>query len=67
MPRAGAKDASRRSPKWQARREAIIDTSARVFARRGYHATGISDTQYELRPRFRESSRGFVFTTLVTF
>ena len=31
------------------------------------HATGISDTQYELRPRFRESSRGFVFTTLVTF
>ena len=30
-------------------------------------ATGISDTQYELRPRFRESSRGFVITTLVTF
>lgn len=30
-----------RSPKWQARREAIVDTSARVFARRGYHATGI--------------------------
>jgi TetR/AcrR family transcriptional regulator, cholesterol catabolism regulator len=39
----GAKTAkdSRRSPKWQARRDAIIDVSARVFARRGYHATGI--------------------------
>jgi len=31
----------RRSERWRARREAIIDTSARVFARRGYHATGI--------------------------
>ncbi len=30
-------------------------------------ATGIRDTRYELRPRFRESSRGVVFTTLVTF
>jgi 3-oxoacyl-[acyl-carrier protein] reductase len=43
MPRAETKTESRRSPKWQARREAIIDTSARVFARRGYHATGISE------------------------
>src|SRR5215472_15488271 len=34
---------SRRSSKWRARREAIIDTSARVFARRGYHATGIAE------------------------
>jgi AcrR family transcriptional regulator len=33
----------RRSPKWLARREAIVDTSARVFARRGYHATGINE------------------------
>ena len=33
----------RRSAKWQARRQAIIDTSARVFARRGYHATGITE------------------------
>ena len=33
----------RRSQKWQARREAIIDTSARLFARRGYHATGITE------------------------
>jgi opacity protein-like surface antigen len=30
-------------------------------------ATGISDKPYELRPRFRDSSRGVVFTTLVTF
>ena len=41
--RADATGESRRSPKWQARRQAIIDTSARVFARRGYHATGIND------------------------
>ncbi len=34
-------DDSRRRPNWQARREAIIDTSASVFARQGYHATGI--------------------------
>jgi AcrR family transcriptional regulator len=36
-------DDARRSPKWQARRQAIIDTSAPVFARRGYHATGIME------------------------
>ena len=35
MPRAEATGDSRRSPNWQARRQAIIDTSARVFARRG--------------------------------
>ena len=29
--------------------------------------SGITDTTYELRPRFRESSKGLVFTTLVTF
>jgi TetR/AcrR family transcriptional regulator, cholesterol catabolism regulator len=34
---------SRRSPKWQARRQAIVDTSAPLFARRGYHATGITE------------------------
>ena len=33
----------RRSAKWTARREAIIDTSAEVFARQGYHATGIAE------------------------
>jgi opacity protein-like surface antigen len=30
-------------------------------------ASGITDTLYELRPRFRESSKGIVFTTLFTF
>lgn len=34
---------SRRSARWSARREAIVDTSAAVFARRGYHATGIAE------------------------
>jgi len=42
-PRAGASDDPRRSAKWTARRALIIDTSARVFARRGYHATGIAE------------------------
>jgi len=32
-----------------------------------YRGTGITDTQYDLRPRFRESSKGFVLTTLFTF
>jgi AcrR family transcriptional regulator len=41
MPKAGASDEPRRSAKWAARREAIVDTSAQVFARQGYHATGI--------------------------
>jgi AcrR family transcriptional regulator len=43
MPRAEVVDDSRRSPKWKARREAIIDVSAPVFARHGYHATGIAE------------------------
>ena len=43
MPGAEATDHSRRSAKWRARRQAIIDTSAPVFARRGYHATGIME------------------------
>ena len=43
MPRADERDAPRRNAKWQARLEAIIDTSARVFARQGYHATGINE------------------------
>ena len=34
---------SRRGANFRARREAIIDTSAGVFARGGYHATGIMD------------------------
>ena len=32
-----------------------------------YRGTGITDTRYDLRPRFRESSKGVVFTTLFTF
>ena len=32
-----------RRAKWSARRDEIIDTSARVFARQGYHATGIAE------------------------
>lgn len=43
MPPPGADDDARRSPKWHARRQAIVDTSAKVFARRGYHATGITE------------------------
>jgi opacity protein-like surface antigen len=30
-------------------------------------ASGVTDTLYDLRPRFRESSKGVVFTTLITF
>jgi AcrR family transcriptional regulator len=40
---AEAKGDSRRSAKWELRRQAIIDSSAHVFARRGYHATGIME------------------------
>jgi AcrR family transcriptional regulator len=36
-------DDSKRSAKWKERRDVIIDTSATVFARRGYHATGIAE------------------------
>jgi AcrR family transcriptional regulator len=43
MPRVDASDISRRNPKWQARREAIVDTSARLFAKQGYHATGLNE------------------------
>src|SRR5581483_4880109 len=32
-----------RSPKWEARRQVIVDTSAHLFARNGYHATGIAE------------------------
>jgi len=43
MARPGTTDQSRRRPNWEARRNAIVDTSAQVFARRGYHATGIAE------------------------
>lgn len=36
-------DAGGRNPKWHARFETIVDTSAEVIARRGYHATGIAE------------------------
>jgi AcrR family transcriptional regulator len=32
-----------RRANWQTRRDAIVDTSARVFAQQGYHATGIAE------------------------
>jgi AcrR family transcriptional regulator len=41
-PAPGNGDA-RRSPKWEGRRQAIVDTSARVFAQHGYHATGLTE------------------------
>jgi AcrR family transcriptional regulator len=42
MPRAEAAG-SRRRANWQVRRDAIVDTSARVFAQNGYHNTGINE------------------------
>jgi len=43
MPRTAASDEPRRSAKWKVRRDAIVDVSASVFARSGYHATGIAE------------------------
>jgi AcrR family transcriptional regulator len=43
MARTTTNDAPGRSAKWNERRDAIVDTSATVFARRGYHATGIAE------------------------
>jgi TetR/AcrR family transcriptional regulator, cholesterol catabolism regulator len=43
MAAPGAADEPRRSDKWKARRDAIVDTSAQVFAQQGYHATGIAE------------------------
>jgi AcrR family transcriptional regulator len=43
MPPIAARDEPERSVKWKARRDVIIDTSAPVFARQGYHATGIAE------------------------
>ena len=40
---APGREDPRRSAKWKARRDVIIDTSAQVFARQGYHATGIAE------------------------
>jgi AcrR family transcriptional regulator len=43
MPPTDPSGDPQRSVKWHARRQAIVDTSASVIARRGYHATGIMD------------------------
>ena len=43
MARAEATGDSRRKANWETRYQAIIDTSAGVFARGGYHATGITE------------------------
>ncbi len=43
MPEVKATNEPQRSAKWEARRNLIVDTSAPVFARRGYHATGIAE------------------------
>ena len=43
MAEAEATGTTRRRANWEVRREAIVDTSARVFAKRGYHATGIME------------------------
>jgi AcrR family transcriptional regulator len=43
MARTDAAGDSPRRANWQTRRQAIIDTSAPVFARHGYHATGIME------------------------
>jgi AcrR family transcriptional regulator len=41
--RTATTDDSRRTARWKDRRDTIIDTSAHVFARQGYHATGIAE------------------------
>jgi AcrR family transcriptional regulator len=43
MAQAEATGVSKRSANREVRRQAIIDTSARIFARGGYHATGINE------------------------
>ena len=43
MAQTAMSDDPRRSVKWKARRDVIVDTSAQVFARSGYHATGIAE------------------------
>jgi TetR/AcrR family transcriptional regulator, cholesterol catabolism regulator len=40
---ASGPEERRRSPKWQARRQTIVDTAAQVFARHGYHATSTAE------------------------
>ena len=43
MPRTDPSDDAGRSDRWRSRREVIVDTSARLFAANGYHATGLNE------------------------
>jgi AcrR family transcriptional regulator len=43
MPQTRVKDKNGKSVKWQQRRHAIVDASAKVFAERGYHATSTTE------------------------
>ena len=43
MPQTRARDKQGKSAKWQQRRNAIVDESAKVFANRGYHATSTTE------------------------
>ena len=43
MAQAAARAERPRSERWKARRDEIVDTSAQVFAKQGYHATGIAE------------------------
>lgn len=43
MPRTDPSDDDGRSDRWRSRREVIVDTSARLFAANGYHATGLNE------------------------
>ena len=43
MAKANPVDHEGRSERWRSRRDAIIDTSARLFAASGYHATGLNE------------------------
>ncbi len=43
MAETATTDDPKRSARWNERRDVIIDTSAHVFARQGYHATGIAE------------------------
>jgi TetR/AcrR family transcriptional regulator, cholesterol catabolism regulator len=43
MPKTTTLSEARRGEKWHLRRNAIIDLSAKVFAKRGYHATSTTE------------------------
>src|SRR5260370_36536411 len=43
MPQIKVKDKDGKSAKWRAHRHEIVDTSAKVFAQRGYHATSTTE------------------------